>query len=215
MWKSEIDATGCVMLDERRAKHVREVLKAEAGDTLKAGFVNGAFAEATVIEMDEAQCIVALRETGEPLPPPPTIDVLLAMPRPRFLDRILPQLPPLGVRRLFLCDSVRVEKHYFGSQLLKRENFLPVLVEGAEQSGQTIIPEVRIDLNLRRLLSDIVPDYDAGAKFLAHPDNSNHRMEGERPREPLLLAIGCEGGWVDSEIALFDTHAHFHELCRY
>jgi len=217
VWKTEIDATGCVTLDPRRAKHIRTVLKAGVGDVLKAGFVNGAFAEATIVSLDEARCVVALRETGEPLPPPPMIDLLLAMPRPRFLDRILPQLPPLGVRRLFLCDSVRVEKHYFGSQLLKQENYLPVLVEGAEQSGQTVIPEVRIERNLRRLLADIVPDYATGNKILAHPEPP--RPLGTPPQEgnfpssryplapsPCLLAVGCEGGWVDSEVALFDTH---------
>ncbi|MCL1857576.1 MAG: 16S rRNA (uracil(1498)-N(3))-methyltransferase [Kiritimatiellaeota bacterium] len=221
VWKTEIDATGCVTLDPRRAKHVREVLKAKAGDVLKAGFVNGALAEACVVSVDETQCIVTMRATNEPLPPPPTIDLLLAMPRPRFLDRILPQLPPLGVRRLFLCDAVRVEKHYFGSQLLKPGNYLPVLVEGAEQSGQPFIPEVRLERNLRRLLADIAPDYEGHARILAHPDgkilahpDGETRLtrtlalqtQGEHPRKPLLLAIGCEGGWVDSEIALFDSY---------
>jgi len=167
VWKEECDRAGRVCLDDRRAKHVREVLRAGVGTVLKAGFVNGAFAEATVVSVGEGRCVVEMRETGEPMAPPPTVDLLLAMPRPRFLDRILPQLPPLGVRRLFLCDAVRVEKHYFGSQLLKRENYLPVLVEGAEQSGQTVIPEVRVERRLRTLLEDIAPDY--GEKILAHP----------------------------------------------
>ena len=226
VWREECEEQGRVTLTDRRAEHIRTILKCEPGDTLRAGFANEAIATGTVISVDKERCIVELRENpDEPLPPAPMIDVILALPRPRFLERILPQLPPLGVRKLFLCGSDRVEKSFFGSQLLKRENYFSVLVEGVEQSGGIIVPEIRVERSLRRLLQEVAKDYEC--KLVAHPSSTSslrgipklqsrgHPQRGDEsskgieldcfgiPRNDkngLLVAIGCEGGWTEREL---------------
>ena len=44
----------------------------------------------------------------------PTIDLILAVPRPQKLERLLPEISCQGVRRIFLVDARKVEKDYFG-----------------------------------------------------------------------------------------------------
>jgi len=211
-----------VTLTDRRAEHIRTILKCVPGDTLRAGFANEAMATGTVLGVEDGRCVVELRENpDEPMPPAPMMDVLLALPRPRFLERILPQLPPLGVRKIFLCGADRVEKSFFGSQLLKEENYRPVLVEGVEQGGGIVVPEVRIERNFRRLLQEISQDYEC--KLVAHPcengtngtDRTNETQSSTSHlshsfhtshvcNAPLLVAIGCEGGWTERELAWMD-----------
>jgi len=226
IWRNECDAHGRITLTDRRAEHIRTILKCTPGDTLRAGFANETMATGTVISVEDERCVVEIHENpDEPLPPPPTIDLLLALPRPRFLERILPQLPPLGVRKIFLCGADRVEKSFFGSQLLKKENYLPVLVEGVEQGGGIVVPDLRIERNLRRLLQEISKDYEC--KLVAHPTENkqgNFNTEStedteilnlKNPNSPpcspcplclksLLIAIGCEGGWADRELTWMD-----------
>lgn len=45
---------------------------------------------------------------------PPDIDLILALPRPQKLERLLPIISCLGVTNLHLVSAVKVEKAYFG-----------------------------------------------------------------------------------------------------
>ena len=45
---------------------------------------------------------------------PPSIDLILAVPRPLRLERILPIISCMGVNKLFLVGANKVEKDYFG-----------------------------------------------------------------------------------------------------
>jgi 16S rRNA U1498 N3-methylase RsmE len=44
----------------------------------------------------------------------PAIDLILAVPRPQKLEKLLPIVACLGVRNIFLVDASKVEKDYFG-----------------------------------------------------------------------------------------------------
>lgn len=206
VWSHERDATGCVRLTGRRAEHVRTVLRAAEGDELRAGIIDGPGAVARIVRLSDAHCDVEIREVPEvELPPPPTADLLLALPRPKFLKRILPQLATLGVRRLYLTAAKRVERFYFDTHLLKPEHYLPLVVEGLEQAMDTRMPEIHIVRPLRNFLRDeLAPRYAAGHKLLAHPGPRSAPSVVPPAGEPLLVAIGPEGGWTDEEVALFD-----------
>jgi hypothetical protein len=49
----------------------------------------------------------------------PQVELLLAMPRPKVLRRLLPVLAELGVHRLTITPAERVEKVYFASHVLR------------------------------------------------------------------------------------------------
>ncbi len=74
------------------------------------------------------------------LAPPPyprsRVDLILALPRPLQLQRMLPMISSLGVDTLVLCNAAKVEKDYFGSHLIRDpEARIEALVEGLAQSG--------------------------------------------------------------------------------
>lgn len=209
LWPEECGPDGRVRLTGRRAEHVRSVLRAEAGDCLRAGIINGPGAQARILALHESHCELELHtDPAPPLPPPPATDLLLAMPRPKFLKRILPQLATLGVRRLFLTSATRVERFYFDTHLLRPEHYLPLVLEGLEQATDTRLPEIRIVRPLRRFLcEELAPQYAPGHRLLAHPGLRSAAAAIPPPGAPLLIAIGPEGGWTDEEVDRFDALA--------
>lgn len=208
LWPHEVDGEGRARLSGRRAEHVREVLRSEEGDTLRAGILNGACSIAQIVAIADGHCDLLLRDDpSAELPPPPATDLLLAMPRPKFLKRILPQLATLGVRRLHLTSAGRVERFYFDTHLLKPEHYLPLIVEGLEQAMDTRLPEVHIvDKHFKSYLRDeLAPRYAPGHLLLAHPGPRSDAAAVPQAGEPVLVAIGPEGGWTDPELDLFDA----------
>jgi RsmE family RNA methyltransferase len=193
-----------VTLTDFRADHIRTVLKARVGDEVKTGVLNGLIGSSSVEEIDEQRAV--LRTRHEDQPPEPWFDLLLAVPRPKVLKRLLPQLAALGVGKLVLLNAYKVEKCYFSSQWLGPEHYTPLLIEGLMQAGTTRLPEVLIKPRFKPFMEDDLDVLFPNAlRLLAHPGEAKGHQwaltEGKRP----LLAVGPEGGWTDYELDQFLT----------
>ena len=134
---------------------------------------------------------------------PPWVDLLLAVPRPKVLKRLWPQLAALGVRRIFLINAFKVEKFYFSSQWIQPEFYRPLLVEGLMQCGATALPEVAVCQRFRPFMEDAFPRLFEGqpTRLVAHPGvtQTPSVTGGGIP----VVAIGPEGGWTDYELDCF------------
>lgn len=205
IWQHECSPEGRVILKDRRAEHLRNILRVNAGDTLRAGIIDGPCVQARVLASTGTHCELEVLPVGQcNLPAAPQMDLLLAMPRPKFFKRILPQLAILGVRRLYLTSAAKVERFYFDTHILREEHYLPLILEGLEQATDTRLPELRIVRPLRKLLtSELVGQYAPGHCLLAHPGPRSGSEVVPAAGAPLLLAIGPEGGWSEAEVELF------------
>jgi RsmE family RNA methyltransferase len=198
----EVRADGTALLRDRRARHVREVHRAAVGDVLRVGIVGGAWGDGTVVAL-EPDLVLAL-QTDRPPPPKPGLDLLLAMPRPKILRKVLQSATSLGVERIVLVNAARVEKSYFDSPSLEPAAIRAELLLGLEQARDTLLPEVRIHPRFKPFVEDELPTLwpESVAKRLAHP-TSERSLESAAPApdERAALAIGPEGGWVPYEVA--------------
>jgi RsmE family RNA methyltransferase len=197
--KDELRPDGTARLAGRRAAHVAGVLRAHPGDRIHAGVVGGRLGAAEVLAVSPAE--VVLRPALDRHPPPPSpISLLLALPRPKILRKVLQATASMGVKRLVLLGSWRVEKSYFASPLLAPEAIRAELLLGLEQGRDTVPPEVLV----RRFFKPFVEDELAAhfpelARLLAHPAGTAP-LEALRPAEArAALAIGPEGGWTPYE----------------
>jgi len=200
----ELLPDGTVTLTDFRAEHIRSVLKARVGDEVKTGVLNGLIGSSSVEGIDEQRVVLRTHHTDMPLEP--WFDLLLAVPRPKVLKRLLPQLASLGVGKLVLLNAYKVEKCYFSSQWLEPAHYTPLLIEGLMQAGTTRLPEVLIEPRFKPFMEDDLDVLFPNAlRLLAHPGEAkNHQWtltEGQRP----LLAVGPEGGWTDYELDQFLT----------
>lgn len=196
---AELRPDGTARLGGRRAVHVSQVLRASPGMRILAGVVGGRMGEAEVLSASATE--VVLRPALDRDPPAPSpVSLLLALPRPKILRKVLQAAASMGVKRLVLLGSWRVEKSYFASPLLSPEAIREELLLGLEQGRDTSVPEVLV----RRLFKPFVEDelearFPERTRLLAHPAGAAP-LETLAPAEPrAALAVGPEGGWTPYE----------------
>ncbi len=204
----EVGPKGEVTLGGRRAEHVRTILRAKAGQSLRVGQLNGPTGTAMIKSVDPDA--IALRCVfGADQPAPPRIDLLLALPRPKTMKRLWAPLASLGVRHLILTNAEKVERFYFDSHVLDAAFYTDLLQEGLEQAMDTCMPTVHIHRQFKPLIEDhlqalcpastrLVADPGANERIAEHLDGNTH--------ERILLAVGPEGGWSAFERELLQTH---------
>ncbi|HSN91800.1 MAG TPA: 16S rRNA (uracil(1498)-N(3))-methyltransferase [Anaeromyxobacteraceae bacterium] len=196
---ADLAPDGTARLRGRRAAHVAEVLGAEPGTRILAGRVGGKLGEAEVLAVAAGEVVLSPRLDRDP-PPPSPVALLLALPRPKVLRRVLQAAASMGVKRLVLLGGWRVERSYFSSPVLEPGAIRRELLLGLEQARDTVLPEVAV----RRLFKPFVEDEleaFAGSRrrLLAHP-GEGPPLDGVPPaRGGVALAIGPEPGWTDYE----------------
>src|SRR5688572_6364953 len=206
----EVGDEAIVRLTDGRAAHIRSVLRANVGDTLQLGVVDGPKGRGGILTIDDDG--VTLRcdfHTAGPPPPRPAVDLLLALPRPKVLRRLWAQLAALGVGRIILTNAERVERHYFDTHILDEATYRPLLIEGLQQARDTRLPLVSIHRQFRILVEDQLDDlFPSGTRIVADSRSTGTMtsgMAGASDRR-VLIAIGPEGGWNDFELRLLEAH---------
>jgi RsmE family RNA methyltransferase len=198
LFSEDFVAPDRVLLIERRLRHVLEVHRAAVGQSLCVGKAGGMIGTGRVLRLDEDGLELAVTFEREP-PPPLPVTLLLALPRPKVLKRVLLTATSLGVKRIVLLNSFRVEKSFWKSPALVGEALREPLILGLEQARDTVLPEVLLKPLFKPFVEDELPALSAGSTCLvAHP-----RAEFPCPRGiagPVTLAVGPEGGFIPYEI---------------
>lgn len=202
----EIASDGAVALDGRRADHLRGVLRAVPGKTVRVGVIEGGVGEGRVVSVTADR--VELSVDIDPISAPDErwIDLIVAMPRPAVLHRVLQTAAAMGVGRLVLLTAWRVEKSFFSSPALEEAAIRKHLWLGAEQGMVTRLPRVEIQRLLVPFVRALEGHPDPPLRMLAHPTavgRFESVFEMPSPGRRLELAIGPEGGWIDREVETF------------
>jgi 16S rRNA (uracil1498-N3)-methyltransferase len=193
-----IEGTSRVRFQGRRLRHVLEVHRASVGDELRVGLVNNRIGTGKVIALSGS--VLEMDVSLERMPPQALpVVLILALPRPKVLRRVLRSAASMGVKKIVLLNSFRVEKSYWSSPVLGLESIREQLVLGLEQARDTAFPEVLLRPLFKPFVEDELPGLVAGTlPLVAHPDTS-----AECPRavdRPVTLAMGPEGGFIPYEI---------------
>lgn len=193
-----ISGTGRVHLGGRRLKHVAGVHHAKPGDHLRVGLENGLMGKGTVqsigpegLEMDVELATM----------PPAGLDLnlILALPRPKALSRILLSLSSLGVKKIWLIQAMRVEKSYWESPRLMPEKLQEQLIIGLEQAQDTCIPQVFLRKGFKPFVEDELPGIMNGTQsYVAHPGAGVPCPTAMT--SPVTLVVGPEGGFIPYEV---------------
>ncbi|MCM2319809.1 MAG: 16S rRNA (uracil(1498)-N(3))-methyltransferase [Pseudomonas sp.] len=192
-------AEGRALLRGRRLKHLHEVHRAEAGDNLRVGRLAGLMGEGRLLRLDADEAEIEILTLDQPPPAKLPLTLLLALPRPKMLKRVLQTVASMGVPRLVLLNSYRVEKSFWQTPFLQPEAIREQLILGLEQARDTVLPEVLIEKRFKPFVEDRLPGLAAGSLGLVgHPG-----AWPACPRAvdaPVTLAIGPEGGWIPYEV---------------
>ena len=199
----EVDAEGNARLTGRRADHARDVLRVSASDVLQAGVRGGCVGTATVLSATKTELSLRVNATDPP-PSRPGIDLILAVPRPKALKRVVQAAASMGVDRVVLINAARVEKSYFDSKVLAPAFLRELTTLGLEQGKDTIAPTFEQRTRFKPFIEDELAAWAGDAqRFLLHPAPS----ESAPARVGrAVLAIGPDGGWVPFEVDLLKAH---------
>lgn len=199
--------------------HINKVLTANVGDTLKIGQIGGSLGTAIIDEITPNR--IQLREVQLCKKPPAKLDVtvVLALPRPKVLRRLIMDMTALGVRDIVLINSYRTQKSYWQSPLLTRLD--EFVLEGLQQGVDTIAPRIHLQKRFKPFVEDELARFITHHAIVAHPYGDISLIEyvqqlstthipvslnaSNQPitlRLPSVVCIGAEGGWIDYEIEL-------------
>lgn len=213
--------------------HIKQILGAQVGDTLKIGQLGGNLGTAIIeqIALDNIQlCDVNLDSA-----PPAKLDVtvVLALPRPKVLRRLIMDMTALGVRNIILINSYRSQKSYWQSPLLARLD--EFVLEGLQQGVDSIAPNITLQKRFKPFVEDKLASLIDKHAIVAHPysqlsllaylqqistaqcqlskidasKNQHDIINTDRATTtvlPTVVCIGSEGGWIDYEIELLIAH---------
>ncbi|WP_409277396.1 16S rRNA (uracil(1498)-N(3))-methyltransferase [Pseudomonas defluvii] len=200
--EADFVAADRVVLGDRRFTHMQEIHRVAVGDNLRVGRLGGQMGQAQVLRLEghEAELQVTF---DQPSPAKLPLTLVLALPRPKMLRRVFQTVATMGVPKLILVNSYRVEKSFWQTPFLEPEAIREQLILGLEQARDTVLPEVIIEKRFKPFVEDRLPAISAGSLGLVgHP--GNHPPCPRGLNEPVTLAIGPEGGWIPYEIDLLN-----------
>jgi len=187
-----------IRLYDRRFVHISEVLRSKKNDVLKIGRINGKLGTGKILDMNDRFIDISVNLDKEP-PLPSNITLLLALPRPKILRRTLKHITALGIKKIFLINSFRVDKSYWQSPVLERENIRDIFLDSLSQSCDTVLPELYMRPLFRPFVEDELPDIIKNTiPVIAHP-KAAEKISGISGKH-VTLAIGPEGGFIPYEV---------------
>lgn len=196
----ELNAQQQLCLTGRRFAHVARVLKAQIGDRLRVGELNGQIGTGTVQTITDESLVLGIALDQAP-PAPLDVTVVLALPRPKALRRVLRGVTELGVKNIHLIHCLKVEKSYWQSPLVSAHATHAALLEGLEQAMDTQLPGLQLHQRFRPFAEDVLPGLCNGV-LSYYADTKGAEAFPATPGSPGLLIIGPETGLIPFEEAL-------------
>lgn len=183
----------------RQLQHLRQHLELNVGDSLKVGIRQELRYLTEVLEISEQHIIVRPIQ-ADTVPEKLPVHLILALPRPKVLRRIIMDAVTVGVERISLIHSYRVDKSYWQTPFLQQLDDYVTL--GLEQAGDTIAPEIQLYKRFKPFVEDVLPTWINAERpaYVAHPYAEQHMPYAIQ--HGCSLIIGPEGGFIPYEIEL-------------
>ena len=192
-----------VILRDRRLKHMQEVHRSEVGDSLRIGRVGGLLGSARLLRLEPHEAELTVSFDHDP-PAKLPLTLVLALPRPKMLRRVFQTVATMGVSKVILVNSYRVEKSFWQTPFLEPAAIREQLILGLEQARDSVLPEIIIEKRFKPFVEDRLPGIVEGTLGLVgHP--GDYPACPRAVERPVTLAIGPEGGWIPYEVELLRT----------
>lgn len=185
--------------------HIKNVLKATVGDTLKIGKLGQNIGKGEIAQMNDEICQLTNIMLDQSPPPKLNLTVILALPRPKVLRRLILDMTAFGVSHIIIVNSARTDKSYWGSPLLNRID--EFVLEGLQQGIDTIPPAITFEKRFKPFVQDELPSIiKHKSSLVLHPyTDMTFRDYVAKNHLPDVIIIGAEGGFVPYEIELLQS----------
>jgi 16S rRNA (uracil1498-N3)-methyltransferase len=198
-------------LPEQPARHLVHALRLEPGDACVLFNGDGHDYTAVISASEKRRLGVHItarepRSSESPL----AVTLVQALARGDKMDWILQKATELGVADVWPVASERSEVRLDGERAGKREaHWRGVLASACEQCGRARLPVLHAPVALAHALAALPA---STARYCLDPA-ARHGLRDAAlaPAQPVVIAIGPEGGWSARDLAELDA-AGFHGL---
>ncbi len=191
-----------VVLSGRRAAHVHSILRSSAGERIRIGVLCESTGTAEVASSEPERLeLINLELTSADCPP--TLRLIIALPRPKALKRLLQTAASFGVAHIDLVNAWRVQKSYWDSPAVDHGALERELLLGCEQGRHPWLPSIATHRLLMPFLDVEAAREAEGPRLLTHP-GCEVWMSDVAPQAGATIAVGPEGGWIAKELSSFE-----------
>lgn len=189
---------GCLLADDAETASIQKVLRLKPGDPIAA--FNGDGVE-YIYQIDEAgkKTLEGLKvdEFRNPLDALPTTQVWIASTKGKTKDRMVRDLPPLGVTSILFYIA---ERSVSQPDRKQTERLQKIAIEACRQCGRSTIPSVTIHEQPLHQVWEQTQELD-GSTIVFWEDETAQDLSLEgRGEEPVRLIFGPEGGFCPAEV---------------
>ena len=173
---------------DERFEHLRQVLKkTNKGDEFKATILNERLATGRILSYDsdvndERSVLIEILSTKEEAKEEKmvTVSLLLAMPRPKVLRRLLSVFAQFGVENVHMFSAEKTERCYFQSEVLTEDVLVREFTRGVEQNALDFkFPNASKCRNLNAVLEALLSSGDEEGRK-GREENIAKRVNGKK-----------------------------------
>ena len=200
----ELRSSAEALIEGERAAYLYEFHALRAGLEVRAAELGGLRGKARVLEASAEKILLALELKEAPLQTAP-VTLIVAIPRPQTVKKVLQAAAMLGAEELHFVPSEKAVKSYIQSRALRPENIRREVLKGLEQSCDSRPVGVFVWPALWRFIKEPLPklrkpDALCFLPLTGLPDSQSLAgFVSIQEKRQVLCAIGPEAGWSTKE----------------
>lgn len=194
-------------LSERAAAHLVKVLRHRAGDRVTLFDGQGVEAAAEIISAHRRHgCTVRVLETTEiSRESPLAIELFPGLSRGEKMDLVIQKAVELGVTAIRPIIAQRSEVRPDKSTDTRLARWREIVISASEQCGRAHLAAVHAPIPMEEVAAD------ASTRLALDPEAAAGLADGPPENRQIAIAIGPEGGFSDSDLALLE-HKGFRRV---
>lgn len=190
-----------IILDVDETRHLRDVLRLRAGETVQIFDGAGKEFSAAVESVAKRETVLKIIAETAPSAPESKLNLTLAVAllKGEKFDLTIQKAVELGVSTFIPLLTKRTDVKLKDAEK-KLERWRKIVLEASKQSGRARFMKIEAPTEFERFIKDSAARRRDGESFLLFSERGGESFSTVEPAEKITAATGAEGGWEDAEI---------------
>lgn len=202
-----VDSSGKAILTGARAEYVSTWHDLAAGIEVEALLYGRAIGRAKILTVKSERIEAQVVFDRKP-PVRSNATLIVAVPRPQTVKKVLETSASLGINALFFIRTEKVQKSYLQSKSLTEHEIQHHITRGLEQACDPIAPKVAIHMGtFPQFIKENTPQLTSNDTCFLVADTraETSSLIGKvyKNQKQIVLALGPESGWSKKEVVKF------------